>query len=79
MEWAFSYGWVGMSFSRSILLPFFASLSASSFPMIFVWALTLNMTCMFILNSRFHIPYLVLARSHISLVSCLGGVNDPSM
>jgi hypothetical protein len=41
VEWAFSCGWVGMSFSRSILLPFFANLSASSFPRILVYALTL--------------------------------------
>jgi hypothetical protein len=33
----------------------------------------------FILNNGFHISYLALAGSHISLVSCLGGVNDPSM
>jgi hypothetical protein len=32
-----------MSFARSILLPSFASLSASSFPMILVCALTLFM------------------------------------
>jgi hypothetical protein len=41
IEWAFSCGWVGMSFSRSILLPSFANLSASSFPRILVYALTL--------------------------------------
>jgi hypothetical protein len=41
VEWASSCGWVSMSFAKSILLPSFASLFASSFPMIFVWALTL--------------------------------------
>jgi hypothetical protein len=41
MEWASSCGWVDISFASSILLPFFANLSASLFPMIFVWALTL--------------------------------------
>jgi hypothetical protein len=34
---------------------------------------------MFILNNRFHMPYPALAGSHISLVSCLGRVNDPSV
>jgi hypothetical protein len=34
---------------------------------------------MFILNRRFHMPYPTLTGSHISLVSCLGGMNDPSM
>jgi hypothetical protein len=41
VEWASSCGWVGMSLSRSILLPSFASLSASSLPITLVWALTL--------------------------------------
>jgi hypothetical protein len=41
VEWAFSCGRIGMSFSRSILLPSFANLSASSFPRILVCALTL--------------------------------------
>ena len=40
MEWIFSYAWIGMSSSRSILLPSFASLFASSLPMM-VCALTL--------------------------------------
>jgi hypothetical protein len=33
--------WVGISFSGSILLPSFANLSASSLPMMLVYALTL--------------------------------------
>jgi hypothetical protein len=33
----------------------------------------------FILNNRFHMPYPALAGSHISLVSCLSGVNEPSV
>jgi hypothetical protein len=41
VEWEFSCAWVGMSFSWSILLPSFASLSASSFPWMSVCALTL--------------------------------------
>jgi hypothetical protein len=41
VEWAFSCDWVGMSFSRSILLPSFANLFASSFPRILVYARTL--------------------------------------
>jgi hypothetical protein len=41
VEWAFSYAWVGMSFSRSILLPSFVNLSASSLPIMLVCALTL--------------------------------------
>jgi hypothetical protein len=41
VEWAFSCAWVDMSFSRSILLPSFANLSASSLPMMLVCALTL--------------------------------------
>jgi hypothetical protein len=41
VERAFSCAWVGMSSSRSILLPYFASLSASSLPMMLVCALTL--------------------------------------
>jgi hypothetical protein len=36
VEWAFPCAWVGMSFSRSILLPSFTSLSASSLPMMLV-------------------------------------------
>jgi hypothetical protein len=31
VEWAFSCGWVGILFVSSIFLPFFASLSTSSF------------------------------------------------
>jgi hypothetical protein len=41
VEWALSCGRKGISLTSTILLPSFASLSASSFPMIFVWALTL--------------------------------------
>jgi hypothetical protein len=41
VEWAFSCAWVGMSFSGSILLPSFANLSASSLPMMLVYALIL--------------------------------------
>jgi hypothetical protein len=41
VEWALSCGWYGISLTSTILLHFFASLSASSFPMMFVWALTL--------------------------------------
>jgi hypothetical protein len=41
VEWVFSCGWVGISFSRSILLPSFANLFASSFPRILVCALNL--------------------------------------
>jgi hypothetical protein len=41
VEWAFSCGWIGMSFSRSILLPSFANLFASPFPRILVCTLTL--------------------------------------
>ena len=41
MDWAFSCALVGMSFSRSILLPSFASLSASLFSLMLVCALTL--------------------------------------
>jgi hypothetical protein len=33
----------------------------------------------FILSSGFQLPYPALVASHISLVSFLGGVNDPSM
>jgi hypothetical protein len=158
VEWAFSCGWVGMSFSRSILLPSFANLSASSFPRILVCALTLckvvgvvrffsmftieasivlfgwlfycvgcfiwvfmryrelrlfvkmsvgswenswmkissirymadisawSMFCrptslfdIFTLSNRFQMPYPALTSSHISSVSFLGGINDPSV
>jgi hypothetical protein len=34
---------------------------------------------MFILNNGFHMPYWALAGSHVSFVSCLDGVNDPSV
>jgi hypothetical protein len=34
---------------------------------------------MFILNNGFHMPHPALAGSHISLVSCLGRVNDSTM
>jgi hypothetical protein len=36
MEWALSCGWKDISLASTILLPFFASLSASSLPMMFV-------------------------------------------
>jgi hypothetical protein len=39
VEWALSCGWYGISLTSTILLPSFASLFASSFPMMFVWAL----------------------------------------
>ena len=41
VEWAFSCAWVGMSFSGSILLHFFANLFASSLPIMLVCARTL--------------------------------------
>jgi hypothetical protein len=41
VEWAFSCGWKGISLTSTILLPSFVSLFASSFPIIFIWALTL--------------------------------------
>jgi hypothetical protein len=41
VEWACSCSWVGMSFSGCILLPSFASLSASLLPMVLVCALIL--------------------------------------
>ena len=45
-----SYGWYGISLTNTILLPSFASLSASSLPIIFVWALTL---CKWVMAVRF--------------------------
>jgi hypothetical protein len=41
VEWAFSCAWVDMSFLGSILLPSFANLSASSLPLMLVYALTM--------------------------------------
>jgi hypothetical protein len=41
VEWAHSCGRKGILLTSTILFPSFASLSTSSFPMIFVWDLTL--------------------------------------
>jgi hypothetical protein len=50
VEWALLWGWKGISLTSIILLPSFASLSASSLPMILVWALTL---CRWVVVVRF--------------------------
>jgi hypothetical protein len=34
---------------------------------------------MFILNNGFHMLYPALSGSHITLVICLGGINEPSV